>query len=218
MQISDRVKQDIDFLYDTISPGPYECMLCYEELDIGEDGLCDACRAKLLRMPDPTFLQPLDGITVGLRYTKEIATAVMNFKDNEMTEYAPFFTQYMSVPDEWHADILVPVPIHPFKKHMRGFNHSELLCAYLSHATGIPYSTKLLYKVRMTGEQKKLSQAERLRNIRGSFEADSLVKGLCVVIVDDVFTTGATVYECARVLKRAGATKVYLAAATSPDR
>ena len=70
----------------------------------------------------------------------------------------------------------------------------------------------------MTGEQKKLSQAERLKNIKGSFEADSLVKGLRVVIVDDVFTTGATVYECARILKRAGASKVYLSAVTSPDR
>ena len=106
MQVSDKLKQDIDFLYDTISPGPYECMLCAEESDIGADGLCDACREKILRMPNPTFLQPLDDITVGLRYTKEIASAVMNFKNNEMTEYAAFFAQYMSVPDEWNADIL----------------------------------------------------------------------------------------------------------------
>lgn len=199
-------------------PGPYECMLCHEEDTIGPDGLCDACREELRYLPNPTCAQPLGGITVGLRYSDRIASAVMSFKQYEMTEYAGFFVQFLSVPEEWHADILVPIPMHPIKQKIRGFNHSELLCAYLSHATGIPYSAKLLYKVRLTGEQKKLAAEERRRNIRGSFEVDGLVKGLNIVIVDDVFTTGATAYECARVLKSRGAKHVYLAAVTSPDR
>ena len=206
------------FLADSLMPGPYECMLCEEEDEIGEDGLCDACRQKLLYMPNPTFRQPLDGITIGLRYTPDIAAAIMRFKRNEQTEYAAFFTQFLSVPEEWNADILVPVPMHPVKQKLRGFNHGVLLCAYLSRTTGIPYSTKLLYKVRLTGEQKTLDAAERRKNIRNSFAADPHVKGLNIVIVDDVFTTGATVYECARTLKQNGAHRVYLAAVTSPDR
>ena len=108
--------------------------------------------------------------------------------------------------------------MHPIKKRIRGFNHSEALCAYLSHATGIPYSTRLLYKIRLTGEQKKLTAAERRKNIRNSFTADPLVKGLNIVIVDDVFTTGATAYECAKTLKSSGADRVYMAAVTSPDQ
>ncbi len=203
---------------DALMPGPYQCYICDEEDLIGEDGLCDACRSKLKYYPSPVCSQPLDGIAIGLQYGEEIATAVLRFKKNDMREYGAFLAQYLSVPSEWKADILVPVPIHPLKlwlRHMQ--NHTETLAAYLSHATGIPYSTELLTKTRFTGEQKKLRDpAQRRRNIRGSFSADPLVKGLRIVLIDDVFTTGATVYECARVLKQQGAKAVYLSAVTSP--
>ena len=218
MTRSSERKEDLEFLSDSLMPGPYECLLCEEENVIGNDGLCDACREKLLYLPSPICKQPLDGITVGLRYTDEIAAAVIRFKRYEQTEYAAFFTQFLSVPEEWYADILVPIPMHYIKKKLRGFNHAELLCAYLSQSTGIPYSTKLLHKIRLTPEQKKLTAHDRRRNIKGSFAADPLVKGLNIVIVDDVLTTGATVYECAKVLKQKGAHKVYVAAVTSPDR
>ena len=219
MPLSDRMKERLRFLADTLTPGPYQCYLCGTETEIDADGLCDECRGKLQYMPDPTFLQPLDGATVGLRYSSDIASAIMRFKKNGQTEYASFFTQFLSVPEEWTADILIPVPMHPLKEYLRRFNHSEMLCAYLSHATEIPYSTELLRKTRLTGEQKQqASAAERRRNIRGSFEADPLVRGLHIVLVDDVFTTGATVYECAKALKQQGASKVYLAAVTAPDR
>lgn len=218
MTRSDEWKSHLEFLYSTLAPGPYECFLCQEETDVGDDGLCEACRMKIRYMPNPVFLQPLDGITVGLQYNEDIAAAIMRYKKHEITEYAPFFTQFLSVPKEWHADILVPVPMHPIKKRIRGFNHGELLCAYLSHATGVPFSTKLLHKIKFTAEQKTLSAAERHKNLKDSFYADPLVKGLSVVIVDDVFTTGSTVYECAKTLKEAGAARVYLAAITSPPR
>lgn len=219
MMRSEQSKNGFSFLADALMPGPYQCFLCGEEDVIGEDGLCDECQKKLKYCPNPTCLSPLDGITVGIQYSEEIASAVMRFKKGGQKEYAGFFTQFLSVPKEWNADILVPVPMHPLKKWMREFNHTELLAAYLSHATGIPYSTGLLCKTRFTFEQKKLNDPkERRRNIRGSFACDPLVKGLRIVLVDDVFTTGATVYECASVLKRAGAQKVYLSAVTSPRR
>lgn len=218
MSISDNRKEVRRFLTDTLLPGPYQCFLCDEEALIGEDGLCDACRQSLCSNPNPTCLQPLDGITVGLQYSDSIAAAIMRFKKHGQTEYAPFFAQFLSVPKEWNADMLVPVPMHPFKKWLRRFNHTELLCAYLSKTTGIPYSTALLGKVKFTGEQKALDPKDRRRNIRGSFEADPLVKGMRIVLVDDVFTTGATVYECAKTLKHAGAARVYLSAVTSPSR
>lgn len=219
MPLTERAKERILFAADTLTPGPFHCFLCHEEDRIGEDGLCDACRESLSFLPNPTWLSPLDGATVGLRYSKAISSAILRFKKGGQTEYARFFAQYLSVPEEWHADLLIPVPMHPFKQMIRGFNHSALLCAYLSHATGIPYSLKLLHKVRLTAEQKGQTNADdRRRNIRGSFEADPLVKGCRIVLVDDVFTTGATVYECAKVLKQKGASRVYLAAITSPDR
>ncbi len=184
---------------------------------IGEDGLCDACRAKLKYCLNPAYLAPLDGLSVGLQYSEEISAAIIRFKKHEQREYARFFTQFLSVPEEWQADILVPVPMHPFRKWIRGYNHTELLAAYLSNAAKIPYSTKLLCKTKLGFEQKKIPDpAERRRNMRGSFSADPLVKGLRIVLVDDVFTTGATAYECAKTLKQAGAAKVYLSAVTSP--
>ncbi len=217
MTLSEHIKADVEFLGDALMPGPYQCYLCDEEGLIGDDGLCDDCRARIRYLPNPTCLAPLDGITVGLQYSDDISAAVMRFKKNRQKEFAGFFTQYMSIPEEWQADILVPVPMHPLKKWLRRFNHTELLAAYLSHATGIPYSAALLRKNRFTFEQKKLKDpAERRRNIRGSFTAEPQVKGLRIVLVDDVFTTGATVYECAQTLKRAGASKVYLSAFTSP--
>ena len=219
MTLSERIKSDIGFLGDTLMPGPYQCYLCDEEDVIGEDGICDNCRVKIRYLPNPTCLAPLDGITVGLQYSDEISSAVMRFKKNGQKEYAGFFTQYMSVPQEWKADILVPVPMHPLKKWLRRFNHTELLAAYLSQSTGIPYSSALLSKNRFSPEQKKLTDpAERRRNVRGSFTAAPQVKGLRIVLVDDVFTTGATVYECAKTLKQKGAARVYLSAVASPSR
>lgn len=217
MTRSERLKEKCSLFADALMPGPYQCYLCDEEDVIGEDGLCDDCRAKLKYFPNPTCLSPLDDITVGLQYSEEVGAAIMRFKKSGQKEYAGFFTQYLSVPREWEADILVPVPMHPIRKWMRGFNHTELLASYLSSAVNIPYSTRLLFKTRNSVEQKSIKDpAVRRRNIRGSFTCDPRVKGLRIVLVDDVFTTGATVYECAKVLKRAGAAKVYLCAVTSP--
>lgn len=217
MKLSEKNKERLSFVADTLMPGPYQCFLCDEEDYIGEDGLCDDCRSKLKFCPNPTYLAPLDGLTVGLQYSKELAAAIMRFKKHGQTEYAAFFTQFLSVSAEWHADILVPVPMHPLKKWLRTFNHTELLAAYLSNAEGVPYSARLLFKTRFGKEQKMIRDpAQRRKNIRGSFRCDPMVKGMRIVLVDDVFTTGATVYECAKVLKQAGAQKVYLSAVMSP--
>ena len=219
MTLLERRSEDCRFIADALMPGPYQCYLCDEEKMIGDDGLCDTCRSKIRFCPQPTYLAPLDGITVGLRYSEDISAAVMRFKKLNQKEYAAFFTQFMAVPKEWNADLLVPVPMHPFKKWLRRFNHTELIAAYLSESTGIPFSTHLLFKTEFTVDQKTIRDPKlRRRNVRGSFRCDPKVKGLRIVLVDDVFTTGATVYECAKVLKQAGAEKVYLTAFTSPSR
>lgn len=106
--------------------------------------------------------------------------------------------------------LLVPVPLHRAKEGDRGFNQSRELCRALSRATGIP-TTDGLKRVRVTETQARLSREERLRNVRGAFVPveKAALKGRCVLLVDDVLTTGATTNECAKVLRReAGVEKV----------
>ncbi len=102
---------------------------------------------------------------------------------------------------------IVPVPLHPLKEREREFNQAEILAARLSRATGIPLNTKWLRRVRPTATQTLLRRDERATNLRGAFAARNGAKlnGERIIIVDDVFTTGATTNDCARALIAAGA-------------
>jgi len=107
------------------------------------------------------------------------------------------------------VDAFVPVPLHPTRKREREFNQAEELCALLSKHTGIP-AIDALRRVRYTTTQTRLTREERMENLRGAFHArhTAQVNGRHIVLVDDVFTTGSTVEECSRVLRRAGAASV----------
>lgn len=112
--------------------------------------------------------------------------------------------------------LLVPVPLHRAREQDREFNQSWELCRVLAHATGIP-TRQILRRTRITETQAGLDRQERLANLRGVFAlrrsslkaTGARLKGCCILLVDDVLTTGATTHECARVLKQdAGAEKV----------
>jgi ComF family protein len=109
-------------------------------------------------------------------------------------------------------DVIVPVPLHAARQRERGFNQAQLLAELLSARTSIP-TKPLLERIRYTTTQTALDRAERIENLHNAFrlrkKAD--VQALRVLLVDDVLTTGATLSECARVLKRAGALSVYAA-------
>jgi ComF family protein len=109
-----------------------------------------------------------------------------------------------------HWDFIVPVPLHPLKHREREFNQAERLARHLSAATGIPLNNKLLRRVMPTATQTLLTREQRAKNMRGAFEAraGAGLKGKRIVLVDDVFTTGATTSACAKVLKSAGADDV----------
>ena len=104
---------------------------------------------------------------------------------------------------------LIPVPLHPQRRRERGFNQAESLCRLLGRRAGLPV-WKALRRVRFTEPQARLGRDERLENLRGAFAAARRrpVSGAHVLLVDDVFTTGTTVDECARVLRKAGAASV----------
>jgi ComF family protein len=109
--------------------------------------------------------------------------------------------------------VLVPVPLSRERQRERGFNQAELLAKEAAARTSLPVA-RLLRKVRETPPQAGLSRAERLRNLEGAFAVAGggpVLAGLLAVLIDDVFTTGATADECARVLLAAGAGKVCVA-------
>ena len=107
-------------------------------------------------------------------------------------------------------DLILPVPLHPKRLRERGFNQSLLLARYLSRKRSIPLNITSLYRSRPTTPQTQLSGPERQRNVRGAFgvRGPEAISKKRVLLIDDVFTTGATARECAKVLLDAGAKQV----------
>jgi len=115
----------------------------------------------------------------------------------------------MNIP---RADVVIPVPLHEKRLRKREFNQSALIAKYLAAGMGIRVMLNGLVKVRDTMPQVGLSSQERKKNIKGAFsvENNSLITDKEIVLVDDVVTTGATVRECSKVLKKAGARNIYV--------
>ncbi len=119
--------------------------------------------------------------------------------------------------------LVVPVPLHASKLRQRGFNQSEMIAraavAYVNArpatecALPVVLNTTALVRQRATNSQTGLTRHQRRQNVRGAFQVvrSNEICGRDILLVDDVFTTGTTVSECARMLRRAGATKVWVA-------
>jgi ComF family protein len=105
------------------------------------------------------------------------------------------------------ADLVAPVPLHPRRVRERGYNQSELLSAAVAAAARLPHVPRLLVKTAPTRSQTSLGRHDRRKNLRGTFAlaAGCGMRGKRVLLVDDIYTTGCTVEECARVLRRSGA-------------
>jgi ComF family protein len=108
------------------------------------------------------------------------------------------------------SDLVAPVPLHPRRMRERGFNQSELLSQAVAAAAGRLHAPRLLRKTTPTRSQTGLGREDRRRNLRGTFSPGpgASLKGKSVLLVDDIYTTGCTVEECGRVLRRAGARAV----------
>jgi ComF family protein len=110
--------------------------------------------------------------------------------------------------------VVVPVPLHTRKLRQRGFNQSELIAQYAVKLTGgMAVHSRVLERRRETQSQIGLTRHQRRENLRGTFVVTrpQEIAGREILLVDDVFTTGTTVSECARVLRRAGASKIFVA-------
>ena len=107
-------------------------------------------------------------------------------------------------------DMIVPVPLYKARQRERGFNQALLLARHLSRWTQVPLMDRVLVRHRPTAVQAGLSRGQRRRNIQGAFRVvdRAAIRKRAVLLVDDVFTTGATLNECARMLRKQGAHRV----------
>ena len=114
--------------------------------------------------------------------------------------------------DECRVEMIIPVPLHPKRLRWRGFNQSLLLAREVSRVYDIPMDPFVIYRSKETPPQTQLPEDERRRNVRGAFAVNSKkdISAKRVLLVDDVYTSGATVNECSRTLKRDGAKEVYV--------
>lgn len=144
-----------------------------------------------------------------------VLDAIHRYKYQRALWFEPFLAELLlreagPALREQKWDWLVPVPLHPTKKREREFNQAERLAGCLSDATNIPMNKNWLRRVLPTSTQTRLTREQRATNMRGAFamaNGDRL-HGERIVLLDDVFTTGATTSACARVLRAAGAGEV----------
>ena len=107
-------------------------------------------------------------------------------------------------------DILVPVPVHKTKLHKRGYNQAEVLARELATYLNVPVEPDLIKRNIKTSPQKELGTKAREENIKKAFNStDKIVKYRCALLVDDIYTTGATIEACTKILHEQGIKDVY---------
>ena len=200
-------------LEEALYPSHVACALCNQEALLGEQKLCAACAGSLLPCGELSAPPPLDGISAAYRYRGGAVAGIHALKYSNQTRLAPFFAGAMELPPDWVIDAVVPVPLHPLKQWLRTYNQSELIAKALSKRLCLRLNPRLLRRTRFTQTQTALNEFERAKNVAKAFSASPAVKGLNLLLIDDVTTTQSTLLACAVALKQAGANHVYAACA-----
>lgn len=182
-------------------------MVCGKHLNFEEDVKCADC-AKSERKFDKGL---------ALYEYKSIKDSVFAFKNMKRPDYGRFYGRMMAeylgtAVRGMKPDAIIPIPLDPGKMKDRGYNQSEILAKALAMECGVPVRTDILLKRKIGKAQKKLNREERQNNIKKAFHIDQNdVKLKTVLVVDDVYTTGATIDAAAAALKAKGVDKVYFA-------
>ncbi|MEQ1687539.1 MAG: ComF family protein [Sphingopyxis sp.] len=179
----------------------------------GEGAMCGACIAN--PPPYERVLAPLAygpaarDVVLRLKYGRRVGTARLMAR-----LMAPLLNDFAAANDagEERPFLLVPVPLHRWRLWWRGFNQSAMLAQHLAKASHLPLAIDALVRHRRTTPLRGMGKKARARAVRGAFAmarhgADA-VQGRHVILVDDIFTTGATAAACARILMKAGAARV----------
>jgi len=142
-------------------------------------------------------------------YEGMLKSAIHCFKYGGIIRIGRELGKLMSKINPPDIDILIPVPLHIKKLRQREFNQSAILAKELSKAWNTPLSINSLIKIKDTLDQASLDAKDRPQNIKDAYSVIKGVKGLKVGLVDDVLTTGSTLMECAKVLKKSGAKEIH---------
>jgi ComF family protein len=214
---------------------PWHCVLCSDPasgMDICEACLTDlpwlghACHGCGIPLPDASLrlcggclkVPALDACVAALAYEYPVAQMVGALKYRRDVTYARVLSELLAIrlqdalEQGWVElpDILMPVPLHPFRQLRRTFNQAELIAQHISRSLELPITNHALRRIRNTSSQTSLQRQARRKNLRNSFNVRGDVAGLKIALVDDVMTTGTTAKELSRILKRSGATEVQM--------
>jgi ComF family protein len=203
------------------------CLLCGTRAE--GDGLCPGCRDSLPWLTSarcPTCASPVplpvtcgrclahppvvDGVEAALAYAFPADSLVQALKYRHHLAIAHCLGRSLAraVQKTPRPDLVLAIPLGPQRLAERGFNQSLEIARVAASALRVPLAPEGCRRVRDTPPQASLAFGERARNVRRAFVCDLELTGKCVALVDDVLTTGASLNECARALKRTGAARV----------
>ena len=197
------------------------CASCWQELEFITKPFCTTCGRNfslnitemyeclgcIKNPPDYNVARSI------FKFNERSKKVVHAFKYYDHTIFATNFAKMLYVRYEQEiadGDVIVPVPMHKFKRLLRMYNQSALLASELAKLTGKTVKFDVLIKSKWTKPQTFLTKKNRLTNIAGSITVQnvSYIKNKNIILIDDVMTTGTTVSLCSRILKKAGAKKV----------
>lgn len=182
------------------------CVICGKPLQDNSKERCLDCRRRVHFFEEGRALWT---------YEDRVKEAVKSYKYHNRREIGLLFAKVLArvYNDgiDWPIDLVVGVPLHPKKERERGFSQTKLLAEGFTKSTGLALgSSGVLRRHRVTQAQEGLSDKERLANVINAFSSTrDLVEGKTILLLDDVYTTGATLDGCAKALVDAGATNVY---------
>lgn len=175
---------------------------------IPETQICGQCREGQV---------PFDQARSLYVYAEPLTSGLHRFKYQRQTNLAPTLGALLSQGNPYsmeEVDWIAPVPLHIKRLRERTFNQALLLARALQRASGRPLAPRILVRARPTPSQTGLKPKERDQNVQGAFSlspgARASIKGKTILLVDDIYTTGATVKACARILRKGGAKHVWV--------
>lgn len=202
------------FLCGSDSEDELLCPACINQLPHSHPSFCPQCGLTRIKneicgaclRQTPHF----DKTVYAFHYDFPIEQLIQALKYDNKIALAPFFALRLAqkIPDASFIDFLIPLPLHPRRLRQRGFNQALEIGRHIAKQKNIPLTPHVCTRIKDTQPQTALPWKQRHDNIRGAFSCNQDLSGKSIAVVDDVMTTGATLNEVAKILKKQGAVRV----------